>query len=101
MESKLQKSCVKLAKRNKVLAIKVHAEGKKGWPDLLLIFPINGKTVYVEMKNPNGKGVLSKLQEREIAKIHKQNASAYTCKSYDHFKTILKTHLSSDFVEAK
>lgn len=99
MESKLQKQCIKLAKLNRVLIRKVHVEGRKGWPDLLLIFPVNGKTVYVEMKNPNGKGVLAKLQEREINKIRKQNASAYTCKAYERFKDILATHLVADLIE--
>jgi len=93
MESKLQAKCMKLAKVNKVLARKVNAEARKGFPDLLLIFPITGKTVYVEMKRPNGKGKLSKLQELELDRIRKQGASAYQCASYDKFAEIIRTHL--------
>ena len=100
MESKLQKKCVKLAKANNVLVRKVHAENRKGFPDLLLIFPITGKTVYVEMKNPNGKGTLAKLQERELGRIRKQNASAYQCASYERFAGIIRAHLRADFREA-
>jgi len=97
-ESKLQKDCVKLAKANGILARKVHAENYKGWPDLLLVFPVTGKTIYVEMKNPNKKGSLSKLQEREIEKIQKQNASAYVCDSYRIFVDIL-TVQTGDFIK--
>lgn len=99
MESKLQKKCVKLAKLNDILVRKVHVEGRRGWPDLLLIFPISGKTVYVEMKNPNGKGALAKLQNRELGRIRKQNASAYVCQSYARFKDILATHLTAGLIE--
>ena len=61
-ESKLQGACAKYARQNKVLVRKVHCEQRRGWPDLLLIFPGKGKVVFVEMKNPNGRGKLSALQ---------------------------------------
>jgi len=97
MESKLQAKCMKLAKLNKVLVRKVHAENRNGFPDLLLIFPLTGQTVYVEMKRPNGTGNLSKLQDRELKRIRKQNASAYKCDSYEWFTSIIETHLRTDF----
>ena len=97
MESKLQKKCGKLAKLNNVLVYKVHAENRKGLPDLMLIFPITGRVVFVEMKRPDGKGKLSKLQERELNKIRYQGASAYVCNSYEWFSTIIETHLRADF----
>lgn len=100
MESKLQAKCVNLAKINKILVRKVHAENRKGFPDLLLIFPITGRTVYVEMKRPDGTGKLSKLQDREIGRIRKQNASVYRCDSYERFARIIEVHLRSDFREA-
>ena len=97
MEAKLQKQCMDLAKLNNVLVRKVHAENRKGFPDLLLIFPITGKTVFVEMKHPNGKGTLAKLQELELERIRKQGASAYVCDSYEWFSSIIETHLRADF----
>ncbi len=97
MESKLQKQCSNLAKLNNILVRKVHAENHRGLPDLLLIFPITGRVVFVEMKHPNGKGKLSKLQEREIAKIRNQGGSVYVCDSYDWFTVIIQTHLRADF----
>lgn len=97
MESKLQKKCFELAKLNNVLVRKVHVEGRKGFPDLLLVFPVTGRVVFVEMKHPNGKGVLAKLQERELGRLRKQGASAYVCDSYEWFANIIETHLRTDF----
>jgi len=99
LESKLQAKCVKLASGNRVLVRKVRAENRKGFPDLLLIFPITGQTVYVEMKRSNGTGQLAKLQERELKRIRQQNASAYQCDSYKWFTHIIKTHLRAEFRE--
>lgn len=95
LEAKLQAKCVALAKTNNVLARKIHAENSKGFPDLLLIFPITGKTVYVEMKNTNGKGKLSKLQEREIERIRGQKASVFVCMSYSRFVSILTLNIAA------
>ncbi len=95
-EAKLQAKCVDLARKNNIMVRKVHAENRRGFPDLILIFPINGKTVYVEMKHPNGKGILATLQSLEIKRIRAQNASAYVCHTYKKFTEILTTHLTTD-----
>jgi hypothetical protein len=71
----------------------VNVDQRKGWPDLLLIFPISGETVYVEMKRPDGTGVLAKLQSIERKKIRNQGASAYVCDSYADFVEIVHNHL--------
>jgi hypothetical protein len=92
-ESKLQSKCRDLANANRVLVRKVHAEGNRGWPDLELIFPINGETVRVEMKNPNGEGMLGELQRIEHRKIRSQGAIVYTCDSFEDFEIIIKRHL--------
>jgi hypothetical protein len=92
-EAQLQKKCGVYARRNRVLVRKIHAEQRKGWPDLILVFPISGETVYVEMKNPNGKGTLAEVQKIERDKIRAQNASVYTCDSFDDFKRIIDNHL--------
>ena len=92
-ESKLQSECVKFAASCGILTRKIHAENKRGWPDLVLIFPVTGEAVWVEMKNPNKYGSLSKLQRRECNKIMAQNASAYICDSYDDFVIIVERHL--------
>ena len=94
MESKLQAKCMKLAKANNILARKIHAEASKGWPDLVLIFPLDAVTVWVEMKNPNGKGRVSMLQNAEMNRIEKQGGIVYICASYEQFLLILQTHVS-------
>ena len=92
-ESKLQKKCRRSAKYYGVIARKVNSDGERGWPDLELIFPVNGETVFVEMKNPNEKGGLSPLQKRVHEKIRKQGATVYVCLSFTHFIKILECHL--------
>ena len=92
-ESKLQSKCRKEAASRRVLFRKIHAEGKRGWMDCALIFPITGETVWVEMKNPNGNGTLGKLQRRERNKVLAQNASSYVCNSFEDFCEILERHL--------
>ena len=94
MESKLQEKCMKLAKVNNILARKIHSEGRRGWPDLVLIFPMTAVTVWVEMKNPNGKGRVSKLQNAEIRRIRGQGGIVYICNSYETFLKILDNHVS-------
>ena len=92
-ESKLQRKCVDICKEKRIIARKINADSNRGWPDLLLIFPISGETVYVEMKNPNGKGILSSSQRLEHKKIRAQGASVYTCDTLDKFNSIIKEHL--------
>lgn len=92
-ESKLQKDCCKVARKRRILVRKVHAEGRRGWPDLLLIFPGTGEVVFVEMKHPNGNGVLAELQKSERNKIRAQGASCYICDSLNDFIVIIESHL--------
>ncbi len=92
-ESKLQRKCCGYASGLNILARKVHCEQRKGWPDLLLIFPGTGETVYVEMKNPNGNGVVARLQYIEQAKLYKQGAAMYICDSFSDFAKIVERHL--------
>ena len=92
IESGLQKKCAQYANKFRVLVRKVHVEGRRGWPDLLLIFPETGETVYVEMKHPDGTGKLGELQKIEREKIQRQGASAYVCDSYHYFRLIVRKH---------
>ncbi len=89
----LQKKCKEYAESLRVLVRKVRVEGRRGWPDLELIFPVSGETVRVEMKNPNGEGHLAVLQKREHNRIKKQNAAVYTCDNFEYFKVIVGVHL--------
>ena len=93
MESKLQSTCIRFAEEHGVLVRKVHVEGRRGWPDLELIFPPSGLTIRVEMKHPNGRGVLSKLQLIEHKRIQKRGGIVYVCESFKHFCEIIREHV--------
>lgn len=47
-----------------VLPYKFKSPAKRGVPDQLWLY--KGRAVFIEFKNPNGKGVLSALQRKEI-----------------------------------
>ena len=90
-EGRLHKKCKELAELAGVLFRKIKFEGRKGCPDVLLIFP-NGTVVFVELKNPNGDGVVSGSQSRELQKIADHNAIGYVCNSIYTFCQILDEH---------
>lgn len=97
-ETTLSYDCRKMANHYGILVRKVHAEGWRGWPDLELIFPFDGQTVRVEMKNPNGKGRTSALQREEHVKIRTQGGYVYVCKSKPEFRAIIEAHLVDEFL---
>ena len=92
-ESKLQKKCTGYAEGLGILVRKVRVEGRRGWPDLCLIFPSSGQAIWVEMKNPNKNGRLMALQKREHDRIRKRKALVYRCDSFEDFKEIVEIHL--------
>tara|TARA_R110000751_G_scaffold170172_3_gene276832 strand:+ start:2128 stop:2412 length:285 start_codon:yes stop_codon:yes gene_type:complete len=53
---------------------KIKFEGQRGCPDVMIAY--EGRVLFVELKNPNGKGELSALQVRQILKL---NAAGVTC----------------------
>ena len=66
-EALLQNYLIKQAKANGIYARKLVAVGQTGFPDVMIA--INGNALFIELKNPNGKGELSKKQGREISKM--------------------------------
>ena len=64
-EAQLEKWAKGEAKREGVLMYKFRSPQKRGVPDQILFSA--GTPMLVEFKNPNGKGVLSPLQAKEIA----------------------------------
>lgn len=59
-ERRLQKKCLQYARDRGCFARKTETPGHAGFPDSVIHY--SGRTLYVEFKNPNGKGVLSPLQ---------------------------------------
>lgn len=66
-ESTLQSFIVKLCGKYGVLCYKFSSPSRRGVPDLLLL--CEGRVLFIEVKNPNGKGRLSPLQEIEIDRL--------------------------------
>jgi hypothetical protein len=89
MERDLQQKCIHLARKAGVWAIKFHAEGRRGFPDLLLIFP-DGVVVFVELKTV--RGVLSKLQQRTIDKLKARECNVHVCRTLKRFAELLKLY---------
>jgi len=50
--------------RRDILWRKIKFEGRRGGPDTLIAK--HGRAVFIELKNPNKKGMLSSLQDRQI-----------------------------------
>ena len=66
-ERELQAYACKALRDVGCLVYKFSSPAKRGVPDLIIV-PPNGKVIFVEMKHPNGRGKLSKLQVIEILK---------------------------------
>ena len=71
-----------------MLVFKFASPSHRGVPDLLVITD-TGYTFYIEVKNPNGKGRLSKLQELTIQSIRQQGAMVYVINSIEEVESII------------
>lgn len=87
MESSLQAKCFKEAKARGVLAFKLVAVGRRGFPDVGLYFP-GGKHVLVELKTPTGR--LSPQQKRSINKLRKQGVVVHVIDTIEAFTALLE-----------
>lgn len=82
-EAGLQKKCCEKARRQGWLAYKWSSPAHRGVPDC--IFIKDGVVVFVEFKNPNGKGVLSPLQKLTCEKMVANGANVRVISSYEAF----------------
>ena len=92
-EKALQNFIVREAKKLDILVYKFASPARRGVPDLLLI-PPSGQVFFIEVKNPNGKGRLSPLQEVECAKIGVRVA-VYIVADPDKARGILRARVVS------
>jgi len=88
-ENALQALMIKEAKNVNVLCFKIKFIGRRGCPDLILIFP-GGRVVFVEVKIPGGS--LSTSQKIVLRLLRKWGVPAYDCDNLTKFKKILETH---------
>ncbi len=71
-----------------ILWRKIRFEGRRGCPDTLVAK--NGKAVLVELKNPNRRGLLSKLQIRQIADLRAAGLDVRVVDSKEELDMIVK-----------
>lgn len=82
LESKIESACVNWARANDWLSYKFVSPGNSGVPDRM--FLRNGKTVFVEFKQPGGK--TSTLQKRQIAILESHDFRVFIISSLEGFK---------------
>ena len=75
-EAQLEKATLRVLRASGALCYKFASPAKRGVPDDIVLLKY-GETVFVEFKNPNGRGVLSKLQEINIEKINSQGFKVF------------------------
>lgn len=81
-EKGLQAKIVKFLKAKNCLAYKFASPSMRGVPDLLVITP-TGDVFFIEVKHPNGKGVLSPLQKERINEIRDHGQLVLVTDDYD------------------
>lgn len=80
-EAELQKRVLKYARNNGIFARKLVAVNYRGFPDILLAY--GGYILFLELKTPNGTGVLSKLQKATLAEMQKAGLQIAVADTYD------------------
>ena len=93
-EQKLQQACKKHAESLGCLVRKIKYDGRRDCPDLLIVLP-SGNVLFVELKNPNKNGKLSKGQEREIELLRSYDLRVYVVDDFEQFKTLLEKRLNA------
>ncbi len=83
LESKLQGKIIKLLEDDGWIVVKTIQLSKNGFPDIFAFK--NAKTIFIEVKAPNGKR--SELQKYRIEQLTSQGFIAFFCESLDEFKT--------------
>lgn len=80
-EAELQKRVLKYARNNGIFARKLIAVNYRGFPDILLAS--GGHTLFLELKTPNGTGVLSRLQKATLTEMQKAGLQIAVADTYD------------------
>lgn len=86
-ESQLEKRLKDKIEQLGGLCFKWVSPGRRGVPDRICILP-RGRTIFVEMKAPNGK--LSPLQEKRIQELEKRKHEVYVLESKQQVDNFIK-----------
>jgi len=87
LESTFQKKIMKIAIERGLMVRAVQWRGRKGCPDIVVMG--EGHCAWVELKRPNGNGVVAPHQKREIDRMRQHDISAHVIDSYDDFSELL------------
>ena len=88
-EGALQNYVIAQAKKHGLYCRKMASPGRRGFPDMLIA--INGHAVFIELKNPNGKGRLSKIQNNEIRRIQDAGLSVLVLQNRKEIDDVIRT----------
>ena len=97
-ESDFESDFCKILSDNGWLALKL--TGPRGWPDRTVISP-RGEQYYVEFKNPNNRGVLSKAQVWWGSKLEDMRHRYFVVDSIEEAENILFNWLGAKYVNHK
>ena len=86
-EKELQAKIVKSFRKAGVLVFKFESPGHAGVPDLVAM--AKGRVVFIEVKNPNGTGRLSRLQEVAIRDIQSRGVPVHVINSTEEAEAII------------
>ena len=75
-------------KQHEILFYKLHAEGRRGFPDLMLARA--GAVHFVELKSPSKTGKLSRLQIETIAALELEKVNVHVIDSKEQADEIIK-----------
>ena len=87
-ELKLEEKCVRLARKNGFVSMKIEKNGHKGVPDRLFIG--KNRIYFIEFKKPGG-GVVSRQQLFWHNFLKSNGIEAYFCDNFDVFEDILNS----------
>lgn len=87
-EASLQRYFKREAEKAKIFWRKIKFEGVRGCPDVLIAH--RGKVALVELKNPNERGVVSKLQSRTIDRLRKAGIEVYIIDNKDSIDALIR-----------
>lgn len=95
-EQAIQKNIIRLLEKNyNAYVVKVQVASKSGVPDLLCC--VNGKFVAFEVKRPNSKTQVTKLQEYNLRKIRESKGHALVVWSTQMVSDYLKAYVLEDY----
>ncbi len=91
LEGDLQRQIIRWLKSHHIWYLKVIGSGVQmgGVPDILVCY--KGRFVAMELKRPDGKGVLADRQEAHLNRIKKNGGIGVVIDSYDEFLALMRS----------